>query len=217
MINKKESYIWLWVLIGTIAVSLIVYWLFATGGKTVSDMANAPLIINQRDRFKGPANAKVTLVEYADFQCPVCAAYFSILQEVYKTHGDRVKFVFRNFPLTQIHQNAMIAHKIAEAAGLQGKFWEMHDLLYINQKEWKDSLEAKSKIMSYAGGLGIDLIKLEQDINSQEVEEKILADLRDGMNRGVKGTPTFYLNGVKLENINTSDDFRKVLDEYLAR
>jgi protein-disulfide isomerase len=113
---------------------------------------------------------------------------------------DILKFSFRHFPLTQIHKNALLAAKASEAAGVQGKFWEMHDMLYDKQDEWGEALNAREFIMMYATALKLDTKKFAADLESKAIEEKILAEFKEGVSLGVQGTPTFYINGKKVEN-----------------
>jgi protein-disulfide isomerase len=158
------------------------------------------LEVDQTDHVRGAAGAKVTVVEFGDFQCPACAAYESLVRQVTKDNSGIVQVVFRHFPLTQIHQNALLAAKASEAAALQGKFWEMHDMLYDNQKAWSEGTDARSMIIGYAATLGLNIKQFSQDIDSPAVEAKILAEYKEGVKLGVQGTPTFFINGKKLSD-----------------
>ena len=125
--------------------------------------APKPADVSLDDHIRNGAQAKVVLVEYGDFQCPACGAYEPLVQQLLSKHVSDVQFVFRHFPLTQIHKNALLAAKYAEASGIQGKFWEMHDVLYARQKEWSDSLNAKDLFNGYGKDLGLNVAKLETD------------------------------------------------------
>ena len=152
------------------------------------------------------------MVEYGDFQWPACANYFPLIKQVEEKYADKVSFQFRHFPLIQIHPNAMAASRAAEAAGNQGKFFEMHDMLYENQ----DS-NPTSVFENYASQLGLDMSKYQTDVGSQETNAVINADLKAGQAAGVNSTPTFYLDGKKIEsNPQTADEFYKLIDEALA-
>lgn len=162
----------------------------------------------------GSEDAPVTLVEYGDFQCPACGAYYPILKEAKAKYGDRLAFQFRHFPLVQIHPNAMAAHRAAEAAGEQGKFFEMHDLLYERQSLWTGSQNPAPVFEGYADELGLDLEQYRQDVASSETNSVIQADLAAGQELSVTATPTFVLNGTRIEeNPRDTEGFSKLIDE----
>ena len=165
---------------------------------------------------KGNASARITVEEFSDFQCPACSGLEPGLKRVMADYDDRVRFVFRNYPL-QMHKYAFIAARDAEAAGLQGKFWEMHDMLYENQKEWSDSMEPRVQFDSYATRLGLDVQRFKADMDRQELAERIKADMMRGNALGVKGTPTVYLNGRELVpgRLVTEDDLRREIEAAL--
>jgi protein-disulfide isomerase len=165
---------------------------------------------------KGNASARITVEEFSDFQCPACSGLEPGLKRVMADYNDRVRFVFRNYPL-QMHKYAFIAARAAEAAGLQGKFWEMHDMLYENQKEWSDSMEPRVQFDSYATRLGLDVQRFKADMDRQELAERIKADMMRGNALGVKGTPTVYLNGRELVpgRLVTEDDLRREIEAAL--
>lgn len=170
------------------------------------------------NHIKGDANASVVLVEFGDFQCPACRSYFPIVNQVTQKYGDQIKFQFRNFPLVQIHQNAMVAHRAAEAAGQQGKFWEMYDLLYQRQQSWDSSSNPTAIMEDYAAELGINVDKFKSDFASELVNNIIQADIKAGQAAGVASTPTFILNGKRLEEAPTDlAGFSKLIDEQLAQ
>jgi len=150
--------------------------------------------VSARDHAEGPADAPLTLVEYGDYQCPYCGAAYPVVKRLQKTLGKKLRFVFRNFPLTQAHPYALVAAEAAEAAALQGKFWEMHDLLYEQQ-----ALLEPDVIPTWAGRLGLDLEKLGNDISQGVVEKRIKEDRQSGIRSGVNGTPTFFINGARFD------------------
>lgn len=197
----------------TFVVALVVlsfaYYFYATGGRT--SLPPKEIVITEQDHVKGAAGAKVTLVEFADFQCPACAAYEPLVRQVMAENADTVQLVFRHFPLTQIHQNAFLGSKAAEAAGVQGKFWEMHDKLFENQTEWSTALNARDYVMAYASAIGLDAKKFGEDLNNASIEAKILAEYREGVNLGVQGTPTFFLNGKKIQNPSSPEEFNALI------
>ncbi|MBI5452425.1 thioredoxin domain-containing protein, partial [Candidatus Gottesmanbacteria bacterium] len=157
-------------------------------------------------------DAKAVLVEYSDFQCPACAFYYSMVNSLEREIGKKMLFVYRHYPLTQ-HKNARLAAAAAEAAGLQGKFWEMHALLFENQKIWSDTDDARKIFTDYAKSLTLDMMKFEKDLDLQEVKDKVENDLKSGQALGVDATPTFYLNGKKLSNIESYEQFKQIIEK----
>ncbi len=143
----------------------------------------------------GPADAPVTLEEFGDFECPPCGLLHPVLQQIEREYGSKVRIVFREFPLTPNHAHALPAAHAAEAAGLQGKFWEMHDLLYENQKAWHEVFDVRPIFEGYATRIGLDLEKFKRDDTSEIVEQRIFLDGKRGHSMDVKGTPTVFLNG----------------------
>jgi protein-disulfide isomerase len=153
---------------------------------------NAP--VSERDHVQGLETAPVTLVEYGDFECPHCAAAYVIVKEVQKNMGDQLRFVFRHFPLSQIHPHAEQAAEACEAAGAQGKFWEMHDLLFENQPR----LETTDLVM-YAEELELDLPRFARELQHGAYREVVRRDFLRGVRSGVNGTPSFFINGVRYD------------------
>lgn len=149
---------------------------------------------NPKDHTWGNPNATRVLIEYADFQCPYCRQAYRTLKEVKKQLGNNLKFIFRNFPLTELHAHAVHAAIAAEAAGAQGKFWEMHDMLFENQKRLDDG-----SLFEYAKQIGLDMQQFENDFENQVFFQKIESDYETGIRHGVEGTPTFFLNGELFE------------------
>lgn len=143
----------------------------------------------------GLETAVVTLEEFGDFQCPPCRLLHPILQTMEKEFGEKLRVVFREFPLVPAHAHALSAARAAEAAGLQGKFWEMHAQLYENQNAWKDAFDVRPIFEGYATRIGLNLAKYREDINSQVVEQRIFLDGKRAHSLGVQGTPTVFMNG----------------------
>lgn len=167
----------------------------------------------------GAGTAGVTLVEYGDFQCPACAQYFPVLQQVKDKYGDQIVFQFRHFPLETIHTNARAASRAAEAAGLQGKFWEMHDHLFTYQNEWGEVNDPLSMFEGYARTVGVeDMAKFSEDYRSSAVNDTINADLQAGRDLGAQSTPTFILNGQKLDPSPSAslDAFSALIDDAIG-
>jgi protein-disulfide isomerase len=149
-------------------------------------------VSEDRDHIQGPADAPVTLIEYGDYQCPYCGAAYPIIKEVQAMMGHRLRFVFRNFPITTAHPQAEQAAEAAEAAGAQDRFWPMHDLLYENQRHLADE-----DLLRYAGQLGLDVDSFGRDLAEHVHAARVHDDFMSGVRSGVNGTPTFYINGVR--------------------
>ncbi len=156
---------------------------------------------NIADHVKGAEDGKVIIVEYGDFQCPSCGGAYPNVKTLTEEYGDRVSLIFRHFPLTSIHPNARAASAAAEAAGLQGEFWEMHDLLYANQDSWSslDASQRTDAFVAFANQLGLKADKFKEDLSNAEVNKKISFDMALGKAKGASATPTFYMNGEKLD------------------
>jgi protein-disulfide isomerase len=150
--------------------------------------------VNANDHAVGPDDAPVTLVEYGDFECPYCGMAYPVVKSAQGELGKQLRFVFRNFPLAEAHPHARAAAQAAEAAAAQGKFWEMHDLLFEHQ----DSLEADD-IIGYAKSLGLDAAQFARDLEDTKYAKRIRDDFRSGVRSGVNGTPTFFINGSRYE------------------
>lgn len=205
------------IVIGITAIAALSSHGAATAPNTFN--ATTAAAITASDWARGPASAPVTIIEYGDFQCPACGAYEPLVQKLQQDYATRVKFVFRNFPLFQIHPNAMIAAQAAGAAGLQGKFWQMHDLLYAKQSEWVSA--ANDQVVStyfdtYAKSIGLDVPKFNTDIESTAVKNKIQADISSGNDASVDHTPTFFVNLTQIQNPNSYEEFKSVIDAALA-
>ncbi len=156
------------------------------------DAALTMPVTEDRDHIQGPADAAVTLVEYGDYECPYCGAAYPIIKEVQARMGERLRFVFRNFPITTSHPHAEQAAEAAEAAASQGRFWQMHDLLYENQKRLRDQ-----DLRAYARALGLDVEPFDKELAEHAHAERVREDFMSGVRSGVNGTPTFYINAAR--------------------
>jgi protein-disulfide isomerase len=143
----------------------------------------------------GPASAPVTLEEFGDFQCPPCGMLHPVLKTMEHEFGPRLRVIFREYPLVPTHVHALTAARSAEAAGLQGKFFEMHDLIYQNQKTWDKAFDARPIFEGYATTIGLDLARFRRDVESEAVRQRISLDGNRAHSLGVKGTPTVFMNG----------------------
>lgn len=164
----------------------------------------------------GPANAPVHLEEFGDFECPPCGMFHPILTQMKAEFGDKLAVTFREFPLVPTHQHALAAASAAEAAGLQGKFWEMHDLLYEHQNDWKKEFDVRPIYEGYAKQIGLDVERYKRDMNGDLVAQRIFADGKRGHSLGVTGTPTVFMNGreVPFENL-PAEKLRVVIQNEL--
>jgi protein-disulfide isomerase len=164
--------------------------------------------IGEQDHRIGPRDAPLQLVEFGDFECPFCGEAFPVVKQILGIHGAELLFVFRHFPLVNQHPHALRAAEAAEAAGRQGLFWEMHDLLFENQSRLEDD-----DIRRYAGAAGCELDRFEMDWHSEEVRERVRVDGENGVRSGVLGTPTFFVNGVLREGILSFEEITAALSE----
>lgn len=171
----------------------------------------------------GKGTTGITLIEYGDYQCPYCKQANPVVKQVQAEFNDPIKFQFRHFPLISLHQNAFAAARAAEAAGMQGKFWEMHDLLYENndpsgQSGWVASNDPITYFDKFAKEIGLDVAKYKKDFASSQVNDLINADVAAGTKLGITGTPTFYLDGKKLETgSDTKAGLQKAIKEAIAK
>ncbi|MCC7289216.1 DsbA family protein [bacterium] len=209
-------------------LGLLVFAIFsASNSKNDSSNATTSVKANDQDAAllnqgpsKGAENAKVTLVEFGDFQCPVCRNFeISILQkEIFPAYGDKIKFVWKQFPLNpQPHKNAFTSAVASEAANDQGKFWQMHDILFDKQTEWSELDDPAAKFAEYAGQIGLDVEKFKSDYASKKYDDKINQDKNLGQKLQVQGTPTFFVNGVQVATDGGPDAIKKALDEALKQ
>jgi protein-disulfide isomerase len=159
--------------------------------------------------FKGPAKADITIVEFTDFQCPFCSRVGPTLAKIQEEYGDQVRIVFKHMPLS-FHAQAPGAHAAAEAAKIQGKFWEMHDKIFANQRDL-----AVATLERYAQEIGLDIEKFKKDVASKAVKDQVAADTRQASSLGVTGTPGFFINGRFLSGAQPFSSFKRVIDAEL--
>jgi protein-disulfide isomerase len=162
---------------------------------TQARMIRAKLAVpvsEERDHIRGPLASPVTLVEYGDYECPFCGQAYYVVKELERRAGNLMRFVFRNFPLTTVHPHAERAVEAAEAAGAQGKFWEMHDCLYENQQALEDE-----DLLEYAALVGLDIPRFVREMREGRYLSRMREDFLSGARSGVNGTPTFFINGLR--------------------
>jgi protein-disulfide isomerase len=178
----------------------------AHGGKIMDDSITLTPPVSARDHIEGREDAPVILVEYADYQCPYCGAAHPVIKRLQKSLGKKLRFVFRNFPLTQSHPYALLAAQASEAAALQGKFWEMHDVIFENQEQ----LEPEA-LPAWARQIGLDVSQFVKAVGEGRLTKRIEEDYASGIASGVNGTPSFFINGIKYEGEDDFDSLRAVL------
>lgn len=206
--NKKT-----WIIFGVICVAIfggLIAYSRAQNPSVSIDGVNANAVIaasskngNIADHVQGSTNSKVVLVEYGDFQCPSCGGAHPGVKQITQDYGDKITFIFRNFPLTSLHPNAVAAATAVEAAGLQGKYWDMHNLVFESQDAWSNlSAEQRTaKFVEYASQVGVkDLDTFKKDQSDKRISNKIAFDQALGKQAGTTGTPTFLLNGEKVDS-----------------
>lgn len=171
----------------------------------------------ESNNWYGTEQGIITVTEFADFQCPACASFFPILSQAKELFKDQVRFEFKHFPLVQIHPNATAAHRAAQAAANQGKFWEMHDLLYNRQQSWSASTNPTAVFDEYARELQLDMDKYTTDSQSSETLAVINADIEAGKAVNVTGTPTFFIDGEQVDtaSIGSVDGFSNAIQEAI--
>ncbi|MDR3571979.1 MAG: DsbA family protein [Candidatus Pacebacteria bacterium] len=217
----------MWLIGGFIVVvilAVVAAAVFSNGASINSSGFSATIAapITADDHVQGDTSSKVTVVEYGDFECPACGAWEPLVQQLEQQYDNRVEFVFRNFPLTQVHPFAMIGSQAAEAAADQGKYWEMHDLLYKNQTAWTADTSLKpadvvTKFFNgYAQQLGLDVTKFDTDINSSATIARVQRDIDSGTAAQINHTPTFFVNLTQIQNPTGLAQFQQVIDQALA-
>jgi len=205
--NKKTISI----ILAIIVVIAGFLWLTKPAPKTASTNAKPS------SHIEGEGGKNVTLVEYGDFQCPACGQYYPVVKAVVEKYKADIFFQFRNFPLESLHQNARAGSRAAEAANMQGKFWEMHDALYENQQSWQSAGDPLTLFTTFAKSIGItDTAKFVTDYKSSATNDIINADLKEGQKFNITGTPTFILNGKKVDNPRDQAAFDKMIEDAIA-
>lgn len=216
--NKGYSFlVWGLIILGIAGILLGMFAVFSgkSGNPSGAPLATISNQINADDHVRGTGNGKVTLIEYSDFQCPACAYFSGQTKQLVADFGDKINFVYRYFPLESIHKYAMLSSQAAEAAGLQGKFWEMGDMLFTNQTKWEASDDAQSIFVSYAAALKLDVKKFTEDLNSASVIARVKKDESDATNIGLQGTPTFFIDGKQIVNPNSYADFKALIQNEI--
>lgn len=190
-----------------------------TAAATPTPATNTPSMFESyTPHARGSNSAPVTLEEYGDYQCPPCAALHPELKKIEAEYGQRLRFVFRQYPLPQIHPHAIAAANAAEAAGLQNRFWEMHDRLYENQSKWTGEVDPRPLFINYAREIGLDVERFINDLSNPQVEGRVTSDRLRGRSMGVTGTPTLFINGRMMRpEAMTPEGMRTGIDAMLGK
>lgn len=212
--NQKTKHIMFWAAVVVVVVGGAwgVYRLSKSSQKQITAKSTELSAVTTADHVRGADNARVTIVEYSDFQCPACAAAEPVIQKILSDYSGSVKIAYRYFPLVTVHQNALLSSAAAEAAGKQGKFWEMHDLLFAKQSEWSENSNAASLMLAYAQGLGLNAEQFQKDLTSKETSQMLL----DAYNHAVAvlkldHTPTIFIDGTELTD-TSYNGFKQLID-----
>lgn len=216
--REKKNRLLLWSAVGVVLIAVV----FAmvklaqapSGGGVTTLPANILESVTDDEWIRDNRTASTTLIEYGDFECPACASYHPVLKQIHEEYGDKIRFVFRHFPLP-VHRNSRIAARAAEAAGAQGKFWEMHDALFETQADWTGKSNAQNLFSGYAEALGLDMERFEKDMRSSDTGQKIDDQYKGGLRYGVDATPSFFVNNTR-HILSSSADLKKALDAALG-
>jgi protein-disulfide isomerase len=203
-----------WLTYGLIALGLLLIgmYIFNRQIPIAAEEKEKPLdLVLENDWVKGNRNASIVVVEYSDFQCPACAAYADMLSQLEPELATQAAIVYRHYPLKQIHAQAELAAYAAEAAGKQGKFFEMHDMLFENQETWAENREAQKMFEGFASELGLNLDQFKVDMKSKVIKGLVKADYASGLRARITGTPTFFVNGERIENPTSTQAFRDLI------
>ncbi len=212
----KQAILWgvtLFVIIGATAG---IVWSVKNGSTSNVTIGSIPEV-TASDWVRGNENSTVVIVEYSDFQCPACAAYYEVVKKLMdEDFGDKVKFVYRHFPLIETHFQAALAVSASESAGLQGKFWQMHDKLFENQITWANNPKAREIFIDYAKELGLNVEEFTKNLDSKEGKEKAINAYKASIKMGLNSTPSFFINGKKIQNPQSYEDFRNIINQSIA-
>ncbi len=214
--SLRGSILWLLALVVAVGIIIAIVWAGQrNGGAKVSTTGS--VTPTATDWSTGNADASVTLIEYSDFQCPACAFYYPIVKRLKDEEGAKFRLIYRNFPLKTLHKNAEPAALAAEAAGNQGKFWQMHDLLFENQKSWESLGNPDEAFIGYAQQLELDATRFSEDYKASATADRVQEDVQSGNAASVDATPTFFLNGTKVENPPSNyEGLKKLLDDAVT-
>lgn len=205
--NKKIGRIALWAGIAAVLIGAIVLMVRLVGNSSAPGAQLTNAAITPSDWALGSEQATITLIEYSDIQCPACAAYAPMVRELMEKNADKVRFAYRHFPLDSIHKNAREGAAALEAAGRQGKFFEMMDKLFASQSEWENLGDPRETFILYAQEMSLDSAAFERDMDLDEVKDKVQDHMESGLAARVNHTPTFFVNGKEIPNPRSYEEF----------
>jgi protein-disulfide isomerase len=205
--------------IGAVTVAILSAGIFFLNKPVPVDLSSVPqvdqkVLIRPDSHQTGPKNAKVTFVEFGDYQCPACGVVYPTVKQLEEEYKGKVNFVFRNYPLPQ-HNNAMIAAEAAEAAGEQGKYWQMHDKLFSTQGDWSNNSNPLDLFDNYAKDLKLNVDQFTKAVQTNKFNKKISADKQDGVTVNIQYTPSFFINGHLIGGAATYDTLRNAIESQL--
>jgi protein-disulfide isomerase len=209
----KKFSIWGGVVLGFLIAIGVLIAIISSPSSSTTNISIAP--VSARDISTGNKQAKVTLVEYADFQCPACAAYHPIVNQLLNTYKNKIFYVYRMFPLEQAHPNALISAQAAYAAYKQGAFFKYDDVLFGKQTDWATLQDPASVFIDYAQSLKLNVNKFKTDLTSSDTQKYVKDSENEALTEGVNQTPSFFINGKLIQNPTTIDDFNKLIDAAL--
>lgn len=207
------------IIIISLVATLTLLLLGSFGTRDASNQSTTSLIMTGRaaEWTRGKESARAELVEYLDFQCPACQAYYPVIKQLMADFPDDLKVTYAYFPLTNIHQNALPSAYAAEAAGRQGKFWEMADLLFEKQTDWSQVSDPENLFSDYAAAIGLDTERFITDFSSPATKEEVEAQRQSALSMKLAGTPTFFLNGQRVENPRSYEEFKGLIEKALEK
>lgn len=229
--QANKTTVWFIVIFLVVVTAAVIIAGAYSGGEAANSNASSTFVattvpaITSADWTEGNPSAKVSVIEYGDFECPACGEYFPLMQQLFSNYSSTVLFVFRNFPLYTVHPFAGVSAQAAEAAGLEGgvsKYWAMHDLLYTDQQQWStNSALTPAQLVSqyfdgYAQSIGLDANTFNDDMNASSVAAKIQNDVTGGTAAQIDHTPTFFVNLTQIPNPTSLQDFENVLNAAVA-
>lgn len=214
--NQSTKSILLW---GGVALGIValVYLLAVYGNTSTSTATTLITAVSEDDQTKGSETPRITLVEYSDFQCPACASTYPIVKQVADAYPNDVQFVYRHYPLTTIHQNAQLSAQASEAAALQGKFWDMHDVLFNTQAQWSNLDNPTDFFATLATSIGIDEAQFRSDLTSSAVKQRVSKNESEANAMRLPGTPSFFFNGSLIDHPGSYAGFKSLIDAELAK
>ncbi|MBU1118260.1 DsbA family protein [Patescibacteria group bacterium] len=211
--EKKSGKFWYVAVVAILVLAIFGIYKLVAGS---SGEANDPLTLTEDERMSGPDTAKVTIIEYSDFQCPACAVFSAEVKKLREEFPNDVRVVFRHYPLKQLHPQAERPSKAAEAAHRQGKFWEMHYKIYENQQTWSQMNNMEVEFEKYAKELELNIDDYRAAYEDKSIQDKLDADRKSGYKLTIDATPTFYINGKKLENNPRSyAEFKELIEQTI--